>query len=219
MVDPVSSPSTFTINLDLCGTQITQTFRSLRPQFPPFPRSLHAVAPRLAPGPAWPGMRLLRHRDHARDHYSGPRSSSPRTDRVRSGGQSGSRLQGLQRGQGRHASGRVSHAAPGPRGVSPALRRAPVGAASGTCPTGIGTADSRERVTATEQMKEGGQRAALLHVQPLASPAAARASRMIRPCSAACAAGYPSAGLARSGRPTYETSTPGGASSLSLGST
>ena len=29
----------------------------------------------------------------------------------------------------------------------------------------------------------------------------ASASRMIRPCSAACAAGYPSAGLARSGRP------------------
>ncbi len=217
MVDPVSSPSTFTINLDLCGTQITQTFRSLRHQFPPFPRTLHAVAPRLAPGPAWPGMRLLRHRDHARDHYSGPRSSPPRTDRVRSGGQSGSRLQGLQRGQGRHASGRFSHAAPGAGGVSSPLWRASLGALTGTCPTGIGTADSRKRVNRRRsKMKEGGQRAALLHVQPLASPAAATvgkgtgperlpaeasASRMIRPCSAECAAGYPSAGLARSGRP------------------
>jgi hypothetical protein len=32
---------------------------------------------------------------------------------------------------------------------------------------------SRKSKPATEQMREGGQRAALLHVQPLASPAAA----------------------------------------------
>src|SRR5438309_5405326 len=39
----------------------------------------------------------------------------------------------------------------------------------------------------------------------------------IRACSAACAAGYPSAGLERSGRPTSRTATSGPTSSRSCG--
>src|SRR5689334_1569616 len=53
----------FTLNLDLCGTQITKQKRSLHPQLSPVPRPLHAVPPRLAPQPSRFGVRLLRYRD------------------------------------------------------------------------------------------------------------------------------------------------------------
>jgi len=37
------SPSN--LNLDICGTKITQAFRSLRSQLSAFPRQVNAVAP------------------------------------------------------------------------------------------------------------------------------------------------------------------------------